>query len=167
MDETSSKSTHISISVYYTVQEGFNLLRGVLHGVSKQDSLQPCRSPCEAAKDMTTQRQEHSIYYGMLDVIPHRYLYQSMKHRGLIAENARFSPLSVIIDRAFLCLFSTSFHPQQACCWRIHSPSGQESFPGQEIFMARYGIKIIRQEHELFLLTGGMRTSRRTAKRQL
>lgn len=65
------------------------------------------------SQDMTTEREEQSIYYGMLDVTPHSNLYQSMKDRGLIAENARFSPLSVVVDRVF-SLFSTSFHPWKA-----------------------------------------------------
>lgn len=66
---------------------------------------------------MTTERQEQSIYYGMLDVTPHSNLYQSMKDRGLIAENARFSPLSVVVDRVFSLFVQYIFSSLKGQFW--------------------------------------------------
>ena len=156
MDETSSKSTHISISVYYTVQDGFNFLRGVLHGVSKQDCLQPCRSPCEAAKDMTTERQEHSIYYGMLDVTPHRFLYQFDETSRAQYTNRSFQ--STLCDYR-PCFFSVCQKSVLDKCKRevlagffskleIHIPSGQE--PNTNMVP---GMQKVRFRHSF----GGMR----------
>lgn len=86
----------------------------MLHGVSKQESLPPCRSPCEAAK--TWRPNDKNSQYIMGCLTSHRTAIYT--NRWKIAGSLRKTLVSVhsllLSTVFFLCLFSTSFHPWKA-----------------------------------------------------